>query len=114
MGEGPTPLVENLRRTDHFSRLVDHGGAENRSGKEPCFLVKTWIKSQVRIGVLNIDRLPACENRSGDTQMVRKANLRCAQTLPYFGIQFLRLLIVNEKGRALSVKKSRNSPNDLS
>ena len=63
--------------------------------------------------MLDIDRLPACENRSGNPHMVRESDLSSSQSLAYFRVQFLCLLVVNEKGRTFRMKQTSDRANNL-
>ncbi len=113
MGEGSAPLVENLGRTDHFSGLVDHGGAKDRSGKEPRLLVKTRIESQIRIRVLDIHGLAAGKDRAGNPHVIGETDLGRSQPLAHLGVQFVRLFIVDKKGRPLRMQQPCDRLDDL-
>ena len=70
MGEGPTPLVQNLRGPDDFPGLVDYRGAKDGAGEKACFFVETGIEAQVGVGVLDVDGLGSGVNGAGNSQMV--------------------------------------------
>ena len=108
--EGASALVEHLRDPDRLAVLVHDRHAQDRAREEARLAVEGRVEAQVRVGVRDVDGLAGGEDGAGDAEVVREADLRGLDALTDLGPELLRLLVVQEQGRALGVEHARRSP----
>ena len=103
-GERAATLVQGLRDTDRPAFLVEDRHAEETAREVAALLVERGIEAQVGVGVRDTDRLSGSERRSGDPEMIRKADLRQLQLVHDVADQLAGLLVVQEQRRPIAVQ----------
>ena len=96
-------LVEHLRDADDLAARGRHGCTHDVARRVPGLFVDVSIELRVGVGVVDDQRLPRCEDMSGNADVVEEADLAHSLALHHPRVQLTRGGVVEEQRSAVGV-----------
>src|SRR4029077_13393718 len=69
------PLIQSLCNPDDFTLFINDWSAQDGSREEAGLPVKSWVETQIGVGVRNVDGFSSGKNGASDSSMIGEADL---------------------------------------